>query len=311
MQSSRPDDQRRALGDLQLEARQLADAQRQVASELAKSERGDDAKDTARRLAGEQERLAERTRRMQEALKQQAGAKPSGAPRAAGAGAESDAARARAAAGDAARDLDRQHLADRMQQSADAMRAAADRGPGTQRGNTAPGAQSREAQIQTSGQDAMARELDRVADKLASARGGNDSESRKLSDQLARVQEQRDRLDTASRELGKAGQPNAASGSQQGNSARKSPGQTGKPGEGQQGGGGGSGTDLARLRDEYLRGLQETRDLLNQLQRDDQSFSQGGAGFTFEAAGADDTAPPAYRKQVDSYFKAIAGKQRP
>jgi hypothetical protein len=362
MQSSRPDDQRRALGDLQLEARQLADAQRQVASELAKSERGDDAKDTARRLAGEQERLADRTRRMQEALKQQAGAKPSGAARAPGAGAESDAARARAAAGDAARDLDRQHLADRMQQSADAMRAAADRAAGTQRGNTAPGAQSREAQIQTSGQDAMARELDKVADKLASARGGNDSESRKLSDQLARVQEQRDRLDTASRELGKAGQPNAASGSQQGNSARKSPGQTGKPGEGQ-GGGGGSGTDLARLRDEYLRGLQETRDLLNQLQRDDQSFSQGGAGFTFEgrgmtmsapgteafkqdfakwedlkrqatqaldraestlskklqakqardrlAAGADDTAPPAYRKQVDSYFKAIAGKQRP
>jgi hypothetical protein len=29
------------------------------------------------------------------------------------------------------------------------------------------------------------------------------------------------------------------------------------------------------------------------------------------AAGADDTAPPEYRKQVDSYFKAIAGKQRP
>jgi hypothetical protein len=365
MQSSGPDDQRRALGELQLEARQLADAQRQVASELAKSVRGDDAKDTARRLAGEQDRLADRTRRMQEALKQQAGAKPSGAARAsgAGAGAESDAARVRAAAGDAARDLDRQHLADRMQQSADAMRAAADRGQGTQRGNTAPGAQSREAQIQTSGQDAMARELDKVADKLASARGGNDSESRKLSDQLARVQEQRDRLDSASRELGKAGQANAASGSQQGNSARKSPGQTGKPGEGQQGGGGGSGTDLARLRDEYLRGLQETRDLLNQLQRDDQSFSQGGPGFTFEgrgmtmsapgteafkqdfakwedlkrqatqaldraestlskklqakqardrlAAGADDSAPPAYRKQVDSYFKAIAGKQKP
>ena len=28
------------------------------------------------------------------------------------------------------------------------------------------------------------------------------------------------------------------------------------------------------------------------------------------AAGADDNAPPAYRKQVDSYFKAIAGKQK-
>src|SRR5439155_23586706 len=130
---------------------ELGDGQGKVASELAKSERGDDAKGTARRLAGEQERLAERTRRMQEALKQQAGAKPSGAARAAGAGTESDAARARAAAGDAARDLERQHLADRMQQSAGAMRAAADRGPGTQRGNTAPGAQSRGAQVQTDG----------------------------------------------------------------------------------------------------------------------------------------------------------------
>jgi hypothetical protein len=29
------------------------------------------------------------------------------------------------------------------------------------------------------------------------------------------------------------------------------------------------------------------------------------------AAGVDDNAPPAYRKQVDSYFKAIAGKKKP
>jgi hypothetical protein len=99
------------------------------------------------------------------------------------------------------------------------------------------------------------------------------------------------------------------------------------------------------------------------LGRDDQTFSQGGAGFTFEgrgmtmsapgteafkqdfarwedlkrqataaldqaestlskklqakqardrlAAGADDKPPAAYQKQVDSYFKAIAGKQKP
>jgi hypothetical protein len=364
MQANGPDDQRRALGELQLEARQLADSQRQIAAELGKADEAERAKDTARRLAGEQERLAARTRRLQEGLKQQAGTRQSGPdPRASGRGAEPDNANARAAAGDAARDLDRQQLADRMQQAADAMRAAAERGRGTERGTTATTAQSREAQTQRSAQDGMARELDRVADKLAAARGGADGESRKLSEQLARVQEQRDKLDAVSRELGKLGRQNGATGSQQGNSSQKSPGQTGKPGEGQQGGGGGSGKDLARLRDEYMRRLQETRDLLNQLQRDDQSFSQGGAGFTFEgrgmtmsapgteafkqdfakwedlkrqatqaldqaesvvskrlqakqardrlAAGADDKAPPAYRKQVDSYFKAIAGKQKP
>ena len=364
MQSAGPDEQRRALGELQLEARQLADSQRQIASELDQSDRGAGAKDNARRLAGDQERLADRARRLQEGLKQQSTSpSPSANGRASGRGSESDNASAKAAAGQAARDMSQQRLADRMQQAADAMRAAADRGPGTQRGNTAPGAKPAEMRQQASAQEALARELDRVADKLAAARGGADNESRKLSEQLARVQEQREKLDAASRELGRLGRQNGAPGSQQGTSTQKSPGQTGKPGEGQEGGGGGAGADLARLRDEYTRRLQETRDLLNQLQRDDRTFTRGGnGGFTFEgrgmtmsapgteafkqdfakwedlkrqatqaldlaestlskkleakqahdrlAAGTDDSAPPAYRKQVDSYFKAIAGKQR-
>jgi hypothetical protein len=249
-----------------------------------------------------------------------------------------------------------------MQQSADAMRAAADRGNGTQRGNTAAGPQSGEARTEASAQDAMARELDRVADKLAAGTNAKDGESKKLSDQLARVQQQRDALDRISRELGQTGQQNGAAASQ-GQSAQKTPGQSGKVGEGQQGGGGGRGTDLAKLREESMRQLQQTRELLNQLAREDQTFSHGGAGFTFEgrgmtmsapgteafkqdfarweemkrqmttaldqaetsiskklqakqardrlAAGADDKAPPEYRQQVDSYFKAIAGKKKP
>jgi hypothetical protein len=364
MQAGGPDEQRRALGELQLEARQLADSQRQIASELGRIDQSDGSRDTARRLAGEEERLADRTRRLQEALKQQADAKQPGSTgaRASGRDADPDSNATRAAAREAARDLDRQRLADRMQQSSDAMRAAAERGRGTDRGNTAAGAQSRESQSQAGAQQEMARELDRVADRLASARGRHDGESRKLSDQLARVQEEREKLEAASRELGNAGRQAGASGSRQGNSPQKSSGPTGRAGEGQQGGGGGSGTDLARLRDEYMRRLQETRDLLNQLQRDDPAFSRGGAGLTFEgrgmtmsapgteafkqdfakwedlkrqatqaldqaestlskklqakqardrlAAGADDKAPPAYRKQVDSYFKAIAGKEK-
>ena len=39
--AARPDDRRRALGEMQLEARQLADAQRQIASELGKTAPGD------------------------------------------------------------------------------------------------------------------------------------------------------------------------------------------------------------------------------------------------------------------------------
>ena len=57
---------------MQLESRQLADAQRQVASALAKAGQGDAGKDTVRRLAGEQDRIADRAKRLQDGLKQQA-----------------------------------------------------------------------------------------------------------------------------------------------------------------------------------------------------------------------------------------------
>ena len=62
MQPSTPDEERRILGELQLQARQLADRQRQLASALAALERGDASKDDLRRLAGDQERLVEQVR---------------------------------------------------------------------------------------------------------------------------------------------------------------------------------------------------------------------------------------------------------
>ncbi len=113
-----------------------------------------------------------------------------------------------------------------------------------------------------------------------------------------------------------------------------------------------------------MRQLQETKDLLDQVRRDDPSIGRGaGLGTSFEeatrqtvtapgteafkqdfakwedlrrqatqalenvesslskklqakrskdrlAAGADDKAPPEYRRQVDDYFKAIARKKQ-
>jgi hypothetical protein len=125
------------------------------------------------------------------------------------------------------------------------------------------------------------------------------------------------------------------------------------------------GTDLEKLRQQYQRQLQETKELADQMRREDPSLARGGGGgFSFEAptnigvsapgteafkqdfarweelrrqatqvldsveaslskklqakqahdrlaAGADDKAPAGYQKQVDDYFKAIAGKKKP
>jgi uncharacterized protein DUF4175 len=172
MQASRPDDRRRALGDLQLETRQLADAQRRVSNEAARTATGQSGDDARRRLAGDQERLAERVERLQEQVKQLSRA---------GQG----ETRERAATSDAAKELERQKVAERMRQSAESLRQ-------TTGGESQPGQQpSREPGRQ--GQD-LARTLDRIADRLGAASGAQDAESRRWSDGLSKTQEMRERI---------------------------------------------------------------------------------------------------------------------
>jgi hypothetical protein len=280
LQASTPDGRRRAAGEMRLEARQLAGREREIASATAKLGQGETAKDAARKLAGEQDRLAERVRKLQDNLKAAAGDGKSKEPTV-------------QSAGDAARDLERQRLAERIQKSADEMRSGA-------------------AQNQSGAQQDIARTLDKVADTLAPDGAARDPESQKLSEQLAKAQGLREGLSA----------PNP---------------------------------DLARQ-------LQQTRELLEQMRRDDPSAAQAGAGFTFEgrgmtlsapgteafkqdfarweelraqatraleaaesvlsrklqakqahdrlAAGVDDKAPAAYQQQVDKYFKALAEKKQ-
>jgi len=281
MQSIQPDDRRRAAGDMQLEARQLADAQRQIASELGKAATGPGDKDAIRRLAGDQERLADRARRLQESLKQLG------------------------SAAEAGRDLEKQRVADRMQKSAEAMRTAADRGTGAIPGTTAPPGQApgtEEARGQVAAQLEAARALDKAADRLASAAGASkDGESGKLSTQLSRAQELQDRIDRLSEEMkrlgsqaadgGRDGRSQQGRGTAPGSSSAKTPGESGRSGEGQGGAGASTGSDPARLREEAQRAMQETRELMEQLRRDDPSFSRGGMGFTFEGQGMTTSAP--------------------
>ncbi len=356
LQTARPDEGRRSLGEMQLEARQIAEAQRELASETGKSPQRAAGGDAARRLSAEQERLAERARNLQGRLKQQASGAGAASgpsrqdPKGGSAGpADSSDKNARAAAGEAARELDAQHLAERMQKAADQMRETT--------GSTQAGTDPR---AQAAAQEELARALDKVADKLSAATGSRDGESKKLSEQLARAQELRDRMAQTSKEVERLGKQSGKGSSQP--STQKAPGDAGKSGEGQQGGNGGSGSDLARLRQEYQRQLEQTRDLVDQLKRDDPNFAKSGAGFTFEgqgmvlsapgteafkqdfaawemlrqqatqaldkaestlsqklqskeskdrlAAGVDDKPPAEYQQLVDSYFKALAARKK-
>ena len=137
LQAATPDERRRALGDMQLEARQLADAQRQVASEVGKVAPGEAGQDALRRLAGEQERLADRARRLQQGLGQQPGT-------------------------DAAKEIERERIPDRMRQSAEQLRSAA--------AAPNPGADRKSTKSAAAAQEEVARALDKVANGLSTGR---------------------------------------------------------------------------------------------------------------------------------------------
>src|SRR5204863_494209 len=116
MQSAQPDERRRAMGDMQLEARQLADEQRAIAAEQGKASGGEQGNDARRRLAAEQERLADRMRRLQNGLETQASAPQESrrGGRHASAKAVSTTGQTRNAAREASREIERQRLPERM-----------------------------------------------------------------------------------------------------------------------------------------------------------------------------------------------------
>jgi hypothetical protein len=189
-----------------------------------------------------------------------------------------------------------------MRQAADAMRAAT-QDPKGGRGSTAPRSTD-DPRAQAVAQQELARTLEKAADKLASAAGARDGDAQKLSEQRARAQELREQLNETGRALGQmaqegtgragragetgragaAGKAGEAGGTgPTGSSAQKSAGDTGKSGEGRAGGGGG-GADLEKLREQYQRQLQQTKELAEQMRRDDPAFARGGGGgFSFDA----------------------------
>ena len=163
------DDQRRQIGELQLESRQLADAQRRLGNDGQQQWPNDS--DATRRRAGEQGRLADRMQRLEESVKQLAGGRRDRRETAKDPGRQLD---------EAARDLANQKLADRMRSAARA-----------------------ESSGQWSRREArdIARALDRLGDRLGAAAAGESAAERQSSERMARARDLREQLESVDREL--------------------------------------------------------------------------------------------------------------
>ena len=183
MRSAQPDDRRRALGELQLESRQLADAQRQLAKDGQQSSQQN--ADSARRQSAEQNRLADRMQRLEQSVRQLAEGAQGGQ------NAEADERKALA---DASRELDRQKLSERMRSAA---RANTPKGEGQAAGQETAQGQPRAGAREG---EEIARQLERFAERLGAATGQS-AESRRLSEQLARNRELREKLNEVDRQL--------------------------------------------------------------------------------------------------------------
>ena len=321
MQNGSPDARRRALGDVQLESQQIAEAQRRIAGEADRLDReGGGTSDARRRLAGEKDRLADRVDALQQAA-QRIGA-------------------------DAAQDLAAQKLGERMRASAGGMRQGSP-------DKLAPA----EHQI-AEALDKVARKLNGA--DAGGARGeaqqlaGQLDDVRDARERLARLEKQI--ADAARNAQGSRGRGNNPS--QPGRAGRTgAQGQQGERGSG----GDGSGGDLQQLQDAYNRELQRTRELMDRIQRSTpesggrmatpdqhewsrsapgtEAFKQDYAAWQALAsdvtraleraesgvagrlageiakdrlrAGGSERVPAGYRQRVSKYFEAIATRKRP
>jgi hypothetical protein len=277
------DEMWRALGDMRLEANQLADAERQVASELRRlgqqqqgsGQSGDQARDALRRIGGEKQRLADRAQRVEQGIQKMLDA----SKQAKG----GDQARTKALAS-AADELARQQLSSKMRQSAEALQKSAD---------GASGEQTKDLAARADAEQRMAQALDRVSGALAQAASNESADARKMADQLSKVQDLRRQLDRVQRQMDALARGQQSSGSPESSdspaSGSKAAGEQGREGAGQSTDQQGSRlSDLEHVRDDLLKTLQQTRDMLAQS---NDARGEAGLGFTPEGQARSLSAP--------------------
>jgi hypothetical protein len=330
LRGNTPDGRQRAAGELQLEAQQIAEAQRRIAAEASRMQgaSGPTTGDALRRLSAEKEKLAERAEALERSARQ-LGAQPNSGPTA------DPGSRAR----EAAAILERERVGQRMRESAREMRGS----------NSGGKPSDRQAQTE--------QEIAGALDRAAAALTGRSAETQALSGELEQTRALRDRLNKLEQQLRDAEARESAGRRGAGREARTEPGEDGREGrQGRQGStGSGQPGELQRLREQYARELQRTRDALGKLQGEQRSgynmstpekhefsrsapgteaFKQDYSGWQslrrdidlalerYEAsvsarldrsaaadrlaAGGSDRVPDAYRQSVARYFQSLA-----
>ena len=261
MRGSTADDRRRQLGDLQLETRQLADAERRLAEELTRAGESGQGSDARRQAAADQERLAGRAERLQRQLRELSG--------------QGQPSTERDAVGRAARDLESQRVAERMRQTAqevrDGSQAADSATTTTTRREGRPVTPPRPASDPGRAGADIARTLDDVASRLDAARDGDRGNAQRLSDELSRARDLRDRLAEVERSLERLssqaqGQRREANGRDQRAEAR--PGQRATDAGAREGDPAASAAEVAALQRQLAEQLRETRERAEALSRD-------------------------------------------
>jgi hypothetical protein len=229
----------RAAGELQLEAQQVAEGQRQIAREMARLEKGSGQAggDALRRLAGEKEKLADRI----DELHRRAGELQRDLPGEAGATVRA-----------AARQLEREKIGERMRRSAEEVRRRASQG-----GDPQTGSEPRQGDSERTEQ-----QLSSALDAVVQALGGEtQGEARRLTQELDRTRDMRERLNRLERQVRAAeAQAKAAQGGETANGAGRS--------------GSNAPAELQRAREEYARELQRASKELGRTQ----AGRSGGAG---------------------------------
>ena len=323
LRESGPDERRRAVGDAQLEARQLATRQRQVSEQAGRAVSRSD-QDASRRLAGEQEQLAERADTLGQRLDQlgREGGDKSEKDRLAG----------------AARDVRGGEVAGKMREMARGLQ------------------NDPRAAHPEQGRD-VARSLDRLADQVAGTGGGRDREGQQLSDGLSRTRELRERLAELERQIGEevsrqkaAANPSAQKGTSNGDGSpgdpsapasqsrrlaelqrqytdelNKAAGSDERLREAVVAGTGGAGSTpvgqtmvtsapgTEAFKQDFARWESLHRELTLGLERLEASLSQRvieKAGRERLPSGSADATPPEYAESVDRYFRALAQEPR-
>ena len=320
MQNGSPDARRRALGDVQLESQQVAEAQRRVASEAERLDReGGGAADARRRLASEKEKLADRVDALQQSA-QRLGA-------------------------EGAADLASQKLGEKMRASANGMREG-------KPGKLAPAEQQIAEAL-----DKVARKINGA--DAGGAKGDTQQiaeqldEVRDARERLARLEKQM--ADATQAAEGSRGRGNAQQPGRAGQSGPE--GRQGERGSGGEGSGGNLqqlqqayNRELQRTRelmDRVQRGTPESGGRMATPEQHEWSRSAPGteafkqdyaawqsmaAGVTKALeraesavagrlagaiakdrlrAGGSERVPDAYRQRVSKYFESIATKKKP